>query len=315
MADYAAFRNNPTIDSLASKSKWTVSTKNKMPIDMYDLQYKGKISGAQFTNELSLVTLDALHQLLPDASNYAFYLDALIDKVVVLDIEPTCPDDTRQMLMAIPCLYCETSMSGKGVHMLLRLPEKILEQYPDARNKTSFQEKHKWFEILINHYVTFTGNQITAIIGEDVDGKFDKVFAELADQQKSTTRADIELDRDPDPPETQYSEIILEQLYQATRYYNKTLDDFYGNHSSYEFSFTAFLNSKLNNLLAIPEIAQEHMYTDAERAWFIYTVLSNKLTPRPKHNEERNHMPWLLYLTYEVIAKNNTRQKPQHKGG
>ena len=96
---YDSFRNNDFISSIAANERWTVSTSQKMPIDMYIFINRGIVSGAIYNNELSLVSLDALHNAIPDAAVYTYYMDALIDHFVVLDIEPKCPDDIKANLM------------------------------------------------------------------------------------------------------------------------------------------------------------------------------------------------------------------------
>ena len=80
--------------------------------------------------------------------------------------------------------------------------------------------------------------------------------------------------------------------------------------SKYEFSYTAYLQHQLQHILDVPGVKAEHTYTDAEKAWFLYQVTSQLLPPRPKHEEKRNGVPWLLYLAFEVLAKadNDTRK-------
>lgn len=309
---YTQFIQNPFIRTIAGTEKWTVSTKDKMPIDIKDLAYRNRLHGATFNNEISLGTLDFLHQTIPEAANYAFYLDALEDNFVVLDIEPKCPDDIRQSLTDMPCLYCETSMSGRGVHMVFRLPEDILNQHPDARQKVVFKENHGYYEILLNHYVTFTANQIPAVIGED-DTEFRKLFEQMASHQKLTVKADInaELLETVDAP---HADLILNILRNYKGMYKKTLADFNDDNSKYEFAYIAYLNYRLGLLTDIPSLKQQHEYTDSEKAWFLYTVATEYLPSRPKHEEQRNGMPWLYYLAFEVIAHNkNDEKKPKQK--
>ena len=312
---YQLFRSNPFIDTIAGKKKWTVSTNTKMPIDMNNLIYKGKLTGALYNDDLSLVSLDKVNETLPDAANYAFYLDALEDGFVVLDIEPKCPDDVRAELMAMPCLYCETSLSGHGIHMVFRLPSDILDAKENARQKIVFKEDHGWYEILLNHYVTFTGNQIAANIGDD-DSEFRNLFARMASEQKASSKADVDV-FEIEEVKTRYANAILEVLMSHRNDYRKTLADFSGDTSRYEFSYIAFLNHRLGKMLKLRDIAAEHEYTDAERAWFLYKVASEYLPSRSKHENRRNGLPWLLYLSSEVIAHNKESEASggKKKGG
>lgn len=307
---YYSFRNNPFIASIAANERWTVSTSQKMPIDMYTFINKGIISGAVYNNELSLVSLDALNQAIPNAAIYTYYMDALIDNFVVLDIEPKCPDDIKENLIKMKCLYMETSMSGKGVHMVFKAPMDILHKYPNAKEKTAMKEEHGYYEILLNHYITFTGNQIPEANIADDDEDFKQIFETLAKDQKVITKTDVTIEEIPEV-KTKLAHTILDVLGGCARGYNKKPEDFFNDMSKYEFSYTAYLQHKLETIMEVPVVQKEkHIYTDAEKAWFIYKVTSDKLPYRPKHDEKRNGVPWLLYLAFEVIAKagNNTRK-------
>lgn len=312
-SNYPTFRNNTFIDSIAHKEKWTVSTNKKVPIDMYLFIYRDVICGAIHNNDLSLVSLDVLHQHIPDAANYAFYLDALVDNFVILDIEPKCPDDTKAKLLKMPCLYCETSMSGKGVHMIFALPKDILDKYPEAKEKIVFKETHGWYEILLNHYATFTGNQIPATIDTD-DAEFRALFEEMAQEQKIVEKADVDI-KPLESIDTEEAQFILKALQSQVRTYSKTLSDFNDDHSKYEFAVNAFLYRRIIKMINLPIIKEKgHIYNDSEIAWFLYKAASDFLPPRAKHEEERNGMPWLLYLASEVIAHNkNDEQEKQEK--
>ena len=310
--NYQEFRQNPFIDRISQKEKWTVSTNKKVPIDMYILMYQRKIAGATYNNELSLVNLDTLHKAIPNAANYAFYLDALADHIVILDIEPKCPDDIKNQLKQMECLYCETSLSGKGLHMVFELPDDILDKYPDARQKIVFKEEHGYYEILLNHYVTFTANQINANIGTN-DTEFRKLFETMAQSQKTVIKATVEIE-ELEFVDTKYATTVLNILLSHKNDYKKTLNDFNGDHSKYEFSYIAWANHRLDKMLNTPAVAQEHTYTDSERAWFLYKIASEFLPHRAKHDEQRNNMPWLLYLASEVIAHNKTEQQSKQDG-
>lgn len=302
---YERFRNNPFINTIAEQKKWTVSTSQKMPLDMYAFLYRQQICGAKQPNDLFLMSLDGVHSTIPAAANFAFYLDALYDKFVILDIEPSCPSDIRDKLVAMPCLYCETSMSGKGVHMVFPLPEDILDKYPDAREKVALKEEHKYYEILLNHYVTFTANQIPANLqGLDADfTEFRKLFEDMSKHQKTSIRADVEIEQ-IENVNAPLADNILKALMSHRNDYRKTLEDFNMDQSKYEFGYIACMYRKLRKMLDADIIKkQQHTYTDSEMAWFLYKVASAYLPPRAKHEEKRNGMPWLLYLSGEVIAR------------
>ena len=308
---YDSFRNNDFISSIAANERWTVSTAQKMPIDMYIFINRGIVSGAIYNNELSLVSLDALHNAIPDAAVYTYYMDALIDHFVVLDIEPKCPEDIKKQLLSMGCLYMETSMSGKGIHMVFKVPTAILDKYPNAKEKTALKEEHGYYEILLNHYITFTGNQIDSATIADHDHEFDNLFENLAKVQKIVSKTDITVEELPEVKTKNAKRIIL-VLTNCGQKYKKKPEDFFNDMSKYEFSYTAYLQHQLQHILDVPGVKAEHTYTDSEKAWFLYQVTSQLLPQRPKHEEKRNGVPWLLYLAFEVLAKadNDTRKDP-----
>jgi hypothetical protein len=297
---FSAFYTNPLIQSIKDRAKWTISDKDKMPIDMYALMVEHRISGALSTDENSLVSLDKLCQYMPTAANNAYYLDALIDGFVVLDIEPKCPDDIKSELLRLPYEYGEVSMSGKGYHLLFKMPDCISE-YPAAQKKIVLKEEHGYYEILMNHYVTFTRNAIP--LSENADAKgFEKIFRELASVQTESAKGEA-FDVTVEPPDDiPFEDLIVSTLMKQN--YRKTIEDFDNDNSLYEYAFIGFLHYKLKLILNVSRIkATGHEYTDNEKAWIIYKVAQEVIPYRSKHEETRCQLPWLLFLAKSSIEK------------
>ena len=290
---YASFISNPSIAAIAEKQKWTVSTSDKMPIDMHVLKCRNQITGAAYKNELSLTTLPRVNDLIPDALNYTFYLDAYQDNIVVLDIEPTCPEDIRRELTAMPCLYCETSMSGKGVHMVFPFSADCLNDLPQAQQKVAFKHPKKYYEILLNHYVAFTANQLSHQKGSFE--KFKTLFLQMAKEQKQIEKINVDV-VSMETVNTKYAGYILDML--KKQRYLKTLDDFGEDYSKFEFAYIAFVNRCLQRILSAQK---DHVYTPSEQAWFLYKTAYENLPHREKHEQCRCGMPWLLYLAKTVL--------------
>lgn len=304
--DFPDFYSNAFIKEISKNKKWTVSTNEKIPIDIQAFKYKQKIMGAQYTNEISLVDLDELCSLLPDAANNAYFLDAIEDHYVVLDIEPKCPDNIKQKLLNSSYVYGEVSMSGKGIHLIFPLPDYI-DDYPIAKKKIVLKHQKGWYEILLQHYVTFTRNMIKpSTVKNDV---FDELFKELAASQTETHRDDVEISLEP--KDIPYVDTLTELL--THNDYKKTLQDFYGDMSKYEYGCAGFYHFKLRRLLDIPKYKKAHKYTPNEQAWILYKVLLEKLPHRTKHETTRDGLPWLLYLSREIIAKSNYGKKENKK--
>lgn len=299
--DFPNFYNHPFIQSIANNKRWTVCDNNKRPIDMFSYMYQQKITGAIFTDEKSLVSLPELCDIIPDAANNTYYMDTLIDNFVVLDIEKTCPDNIKQKLLSTPYIYGEVSLSGKGYHLIFPLPE-CFSKYPIAQKKIVMKEQHGYYEILLQHYVTFTRNMLPPSPNTT---SFETIFEELASIQTETVRKDIDI-QTLQPANIPFYNDILAVLSHMD--YKKTPEDFCNDMSKYEYGFIGFFYRKLKNIISIKKY-KVHNYTDNERAWILYTLTKDKIRYRPKHDEFRNNLPWLLYLSGEIIAKDNSNKK------
>lgn len=299
--DFSDFYDHPLIRRIADTKKWTVSDKDKRPIDMFDLRVLHMVTGAKFTNELSLVSLPRLCELLPDAANNAFYLDCLTDGFVVLDIEPTCPANVKKKLLAMPYLYGEVSLSGKGYHLVFDTPT-CLDDYPIAKKKIVMKEPHGHYEILLNHWVTFTRNMLPPSKGTE---SFDELFERMASEQVETHRDDVDVsEMRPEMPKV--AEVAIEQLTNI-RPYGRTPENFHGDRSKYEYGYMSHLYRKLQAILALDRIQQMmngEELDDNQKAWVLFAAAVAHIPHRDKHEECRDGLPWLLYLAREVIAKN-----------
>ena len=304
------FYLHPFIKTIADIKAWTISDNEKIPIHMGILKNEARRAGANFYDNNSFMTLYELYNFYLTTMNsyppnHAFYLDSIIHGFCVLDIEPDCPDDMKSELLKLPYLYGELSMSGKGYHLVFPLPKDILDQYPIVYQKVCLKEEHKYYEILLNHFCTFTGNQIKEADNQANPNGFHDLFLKLASEQKEINKAEVDISQ-IDSVDTKMADSILMLLNTATKQYTKTLVDYYNDESKYEFAFISFLYFKLKMILKVQAIKDEkHEYTDAEKAWFLWQTAKNYLKPRAKHKEFRNDLPWLLYLSFQVISITN----------
>lgn len=79
--DFPDFYKHPFIQSIADNPRWSVSDKNKCPIDMIELIENNRINGANpYDNDYNpCISLPDLIDFLPDASNHAYFLDAIAE--------------------------------------------------------------------------------------------------------------------------------------------------------------------------------------------------------------------------------------------
>lgn len=312
--NFTTFLQQPFVQQIAKIKKWTISDINKMPVDLYELKYKLRIKGCDMSKPYSTESLHEMYKDFPDAKNFAFYLNGALHDIVILDIEPICPPDIKANLMNMPCLYAEKSMSGKGVHMIFPYPEDILMRYPNAA-KNAIKYK-KYYEILINHCVTFTGDEIPhkKITDKADEEPFRTTFENLAKVQKETIALDIAVDLEKIKPINCKSANDIMMYLSNYASDNKLLNVYVQHHmdlgdaidwSSFEYGYMAHLNDHLKSILKVSyindEMKERNGMTTEERLWFITTVAKEHLPERDKHNEKRNGMPWLVYIATKVI--------------
>lgn len=300
--DFPDFYNNPLIKRIAANQRWTVSDKNKRPIDMYALINMQKIYGMSLKNDYNpMLDLKSLCDVLPNATNNAYYLDVLEDKFIVLDVEPKCPDDIKTDLLKLPYIFGETSMSGKGYHLLFEMPDEILNKYPNAKTKIALKEEHGYYEILMNHIVTFTRNSVPPQNNpKDITAFYD-IFDKLASAVKTKSESsDISSYKQIDINSIPYTSKLLPPL--VAQIYGKKASDFHEDMSRYEFGMASFYYHKLHMLLNEHNAYKDHVYTPSEQASIIFYLLKEKLEYRSKHDQTRNGMPWLLYVASTLVA-------------
>ena len=320
--DFPDFYTNPFIESIADNRRWSISDKDKKPIDMHRLvYYNDPTMGAKFTDETSMRTLHELCEILPNASNNAYHLESTIDGACVLDIEKTCPAKLRDKLMRLPYIYAERSLSGKGYHLVLpiNLFENLFEKYPNASKKAVIKKKNKDFELLFEHWVTFTRDtkNIPPATGTIT---VEELFEDLFKEQITISTMDFALTTVN--KDAQYN-VYLEELYnQVIANYHKTPEDFDNDMSRFEYSKVTFiedtlyliiartvayqaqLNQRLENQGRAQDCKQLPTSDPSERSMLVYEVAKATIPYRDKHDQIRNGVPWLMYYAQKAVGSN-----------
>lgn len=297
---FEEFIKNPVIEKLASQQRWTISSTDKMPLDVkLFLSSKGqKIQGAAFQNKHSLADLYTVHETFPHSKNFAFFFNIQENPYIILDIEKTCPEEVRQELVKIPSLYMERSMSGKGIHSIIPIPKKY-KDHPELIKRKILADKKGSYEILLNHFVTFTGDIVEQ---ESKDGSIEPWIKKLIEAPLAEKRdVQITIEKPSIPQESSLSN-ALSQIE-----YNKSPSDFLKedgspDNSKYEYGMISY---HMHRLFRILELSYYNSidYTDNQLAWLLYEAVKKKLEPRPKHKEFRSGMPWLLWIASDCVAK------------
>lgn len=318
MAHFPQFYANPVIADLADAPKWTVSStkttetrRAKFPVDMRCLLdggtskdgrpvQPGTIRGAFRADATCLVTLTELTTRFPMASNCAYHLNTQLDGYLVLDIEKTCPPhEAARLLSMTEDLYRETSMSERGYHLVLPPPDNFWE-WPDAVGKRVLKHPEGWWEILMEHWITFTRNPIPPehldrlAKGRPIEAPtWEQVWAELATVAEPT--ASVDFDFELDRPEIPHEDLLVDAIIGPG--HGRTPEQFGNDMSRYEFSVLGVYDKRLEVLLdtvTFPDHTQATDYDDTARVWLLYLAAARSLEQRPKHAELRSGMPYLL---------------------
>lgn len=199
-------------------------------------------------------------------------------------------------------------MSGKGVHMIFEYPKHIMEKYPNAFSKSVFRGENHEYEILIDHhYVTFTGRQIPFTPNEN-PASFEDLFERLAKDQKPTAeKAELDI-KEMQPVETEQLPFLMTLLRTAMDDYKKTPNDFKKKNgidndtSLWEYAVIGYMYSRLQDILKVQAIANEHKYTIEEQIWIMYQLIYDYIDYRPKHDGLRNGRAFIIYMMESIIA-------------
>ena len=211
---YRAFYENEKIQELSRWPFWaTTNPVDKAPMSMHGLSFNPPLeyfaSSAKPRDMLPLVNVLLAH---PDLRNVALYLQAEKFGYAVVDIEPACPKRTRDRLMSLPWHYAERSMSGKGIHLIIDCPKDLLERYPNAR-KAKVQDSNKTYEILLDHWVTFTREAIDpSTVPQRGTKTAEKVLKKLFSSQKKPISTEVDFDIDDPETEIEHYAAIMDNI-------------------------------------------------------------------------------------------------------
>ncbi|MCJ0875168.1 hypothetical protein [Streptomyces sp. AP-93] len=334
---FPQFYGNPAIRTLASACRWTISgqigeetsddpnkpPKRKAPIDVRHLldgcmpscQHAGPLRGAFALDETCLLTLDELTAAIPNAANAAFYLQAQTDGLLVLDVEADCPPGVATELLRLPgILYSELSMSGQGFHLVMPLP-KNFHDFPVAVGKRVLREEHGWYELLLDHWSTFTRQPVPDLIVAHVKAatstpafaSIEDLYAQLAvNASESSGISASAVNTAEDMPDIPYSQVIVEQALAGARHQLRDPGDFNHDLSRWEFSVLGSLYGWMRmQLRAYSALGVE--YSTGDIAWLLYKAALDVIPARPKHNERRNGRPFLLDRAAALVADREAR--------
>lgn len=289
------------LDTLKNKKKWTFSDPDKRPMDMNSVELAMTcdypIRGSN-GDPATLRTYEDLTKIVKTVPNYAYKLNAMEDNVVIIDIEPKCPMDIKKKFMNLPYLYAETSMSGKGIHLVMALPNNFY-AIPQSM-KSVMKHKDGYYEVLISHWVTFTNNVIDPLPNEHSTLDWDTTYQTIANEHPEPVSYDhtgIEIDVDDIPNIENILTILHESILRDPSAQTCLgIDDL--SRQEYALALVVYGHIRQNNIILNLDINDVDLC-----ASIAAKIVSQLVEPRPKHDEYRNGMPWLVYSATMAIAK------------
>lgn len=320
------FYNNSAIQSIAHQRRWTISDNNKMPIDIRNLVFNGMITGAHGIDhaDVELDTLDELTQHIPTAHNHAYYHRMLDTGFVIVDIEPSCPESYRNMLFQLPHVYAETSMSGRGYHLIIPVSNDMRFS-PVYAGLSAVKHDKGWVELLFDHWITFTRNDIDVVSSNTVSQHrweqyvYDFVH-EFSKKSHTNTKGDFSDNLDfftgplysVDYPLKAFEHHIDHVVSDVWRKNTKELSDFSYDTSRLEYSkISSTLHACLDHLYffyTTRNCEYQLPHPDYLARWIYQAIYYTSdlreepiITYRDKHDSPRNGYPWILYTIFNVI--------------
>lgn len=324
---YPEFFTNPAIRELSPLPIWTVSDKEKCPINITAFIKENRLLNKKTEESLGynpLATLQDVVNAIPNSTNFTMYLDAGDPDrpYVMLDVEPSCPDPLKERFLHLPFIYGEVSMSGKGYHLLFPSPDDLFKKYPNAATRQALVPDGRHYEILVSHPVMLTRRVVHPKEPVDPMEEFRNIFEALAavavppnSIKSSGEDIDFTADIQAIPNYRVFKQYLLGNPYR------KTPKDFLKrngepDYSSYEYGMASSRFHMLHKILPDWKF-KDHKYTHEEIVLLIYDYLKESAEPRPKHTACRNGMPWLCYIADTVVARkmSELQEAEDKKGG
>lgn len=323
--DFPAFYDNPTIERLGKNRRWAISgrlgdddeDKGKAPISMtpfvHPTLYSWEPHVPVFGNSAQphqMVTLDELCELVPHAANCAYRVNEPFDGVIVLDIEKNVDPALRERLLACDWVYGETSMSGQGIHLVVPTPPDMRSRFPEAMTKTVCKLFSGTVEVLLDHWVTFTRDVIDRPADHGTVSLTDILAPEMERMRNISVEAVDVSALEPDSAGYKTALTHFDGSYnEPDPRYKRTLADYDNDASRMEFAMFMRVANYVTNLADNYARTSCIMLSDSERVWIIYNIAKRCVTHRPKHDEVRLGMPYLLYQAqraYETAIAERT---------
>lgn len=348
-ARYERLLKSPELAPLVRFGTWTVSglpderyrqseDDTKVPLNFRALT-RGVHFGARVGDEDATTDLDTLMGAFGgNPPNLAVYWNYDELPYPLLDIESHAEPELLELASHMPALYAESSLSGRGRHLVMPLPDGAdVSELRGAHNMHAEEDGHldgDW-EIHMRHWVTFTGYAIDVTPTGAGSDAWDGMFMRAVEAHRSrasvvgtVTAADVDLDRMEREPPSHMRE-ILSSFGRPRNRPKRSLGDFtyaktkaaagrnssdvdysaYEGHCMAHYAWILMRDMAEGLFVAgdgtVVRIGHDE-WDDGELAYILYTAAANGLagfSHRDKHDGVRCGMPYLLYEARRVVAQ------------
>lgn len=310
------FDQHNFIKFISDKPCWTLNGFNKkIPIDAVKYLKTGKAEAASYPYEQRTVTLNQLRYRLPKLNSFVYQLDCRRDGFMVLDIEPDCPDHLQEEFLKMPYIYAEKSLSGKGFHLVMPMPESF-DRYPEAQDMAVLKDPSGHFEILMTHWVTFTGNAIENPFPYERHSnrnQFSLLFEGLAKNKRQVENQHAHLKELPKVETIPSSQAVIHELVYGKPVYDTKKSRVTGDPSREDFRLICFLFKKMDYLQNRSYLGKITKWTEEEKIQLVYAATEAMIGYRNEVKGNRRGIPYLLHVTYKAYDQFKANQGNQNQ--
>ena len=296
---FPGFYENKAVKQLSRDPLWSVSDPiDKKPLHITALlegrrNRDGSLTGAIKGDPSAMTDLDTIIERMPAIANHAYRLYAADCGYMVIDIEKTATDETRSRLMTLPWVYAERSLSGTGVHLIVPYPADLFAKYPHAATRPALKARDNTWEVLLDHWVTFTRDVIYDAQPGDLD------IYEVLEPMASAVRPPapkIDFDDIPSPSDISFGETVIAL---ADGDYPHDPED-ECDKSHFEYCAAMFYLKKVRKTAE----AIGRVYTNEETVALAYALLEKHLESRDKwYSHYIKGTPYIIYTVQCALER------------
>lgn len=172
----------PQLHTMTSNPIWTVSDVNKRPLDVRTI-FTDHPAGARPNDEGAVTSIRSLYRTLGPSgmTNLATYWNYDLSSYMLLDVESHADPALLARMTTLPAVYAEYSLSGKGMHLVMPMPDLPDGQvFPEVRYATVLHGDGDDWEIHLRHWVTFTGLSVGLEPTDEGRALWTSMFVEAA---------------------------------------------------------------------------------------------------------------------------------------